>query len=1133
MQLSVFSTDSQKSGFRLQFMEVLNWGTFDEKVYSIRPLGESSLLTGANGSGKTTFVDALLTLIVPEKRYRFYNQSSGSEKKGDRTEDSYVLGGFGMLNNEHTGSSKTEYLREDKDKAYSILLAHFSNEANQFITLFQVRYYSNGEMKKVFGISHKALTIEADFKPFDLSGNWKRNIEQRYNKGNRKLVEWFDAASRYATRITEVFGMQSLQALQLFNQTVGIKVLGNLDEFIRTHMLEQRNMQEEFLELKKHLSTLLEAQRNIEKAEDQILLLSPVKDHYELYQKTAKDIEENAAGIEASIIWKSFTKHELITDAIKENEIQLEQVDNQLKKITADLNKLNDDQRTVINQIEGNKAGQRLKDIEKQITEATGRQRKAQSDLRAFQQWCEKLNLPSDEINDEQTYKRLRKENDRKKFSLDTEKRQNEDDEFESKNERKQAISDKETIELQLLSLQQNKSNIDWRLINLRKQICDTLNIDPVEVPFLGELVQVKHTEIDWQPAIEKLLHSYALRLLVPDKYYKKITRYVNQENLKTKLVYEHVSEIALVQIIENDTVPEKLEFNPDHSLSPWVQNEITRLFRYSCLPDEKNIERYDKAITLKGLIKNGRRHEKDDRPDYNDPGKYILGWNNENKKTALQKQRSVLVDLITKCDEVIARCLARTKRLDERYYASIRIFEHAGFDEIDVLSISKNIQKLKIQAEELRKGNEMLDLLSRQLKGIENDIEEIQKQFAAAAGQKAILEQSNKTFRDELIKLAPVVKDLTEADKETLLHFQHKHKDTFAVVDLNNIETAYSQFKSELERKQVTLREELQKQQRKIENQIAKIKNPAHQLLQKYPDWLGDVQHLPEDPQYGTEYLEWLEKLKNENLPKFKRDFENFINVTITHKIAGLKASLDRWEQDIKASVGKLNDSLKAINFNKLPDTYIQLGCRLLPTGTETKEFRQKLLEALPQAVSWQQESFEAKSLHFTERVQPLIDELDRNEAYRNKVLDVRNWFEFWAEEKYRNNGELKKTYRQMGQLSGGEKAQLTYTILCSAIAYQFGITREGKNSKSLRFITVDESFSNQDEEKATYLMELCKELHLQLLVVTPSDKIQIVQEFIAHVHLVQRINNRNSTLFNMTIKELKEKMEAVDNLN
>ena len=182
-----------------------------------------------------------------------------------------------------------------------------------------------------------------------------------------------------------------------------------------------------------------------------------------------------------------------------------------------------------------------------------------------------------------------------------------------------------------------------------------------------------------------------------------------------------------------------------------------------------------------------------------------------------------------------------------------------------------------------------------------------------------------------------------------------------------------------------------------------------------------------------------------------------------------------------------------------------------------------------LPQDSGWQQSTFEQKAAHFQGKVLPLIESLEESEAYRNRVLDVRNWFEFWADEKYRDTGELKKTYRQMGQLSGGEKAQLTYTILCSAIAYQFGLTREGGAERSLRFIAVDESFSNQDEEKATYLMELCKQLHLQLLVVTPSDKIQIVQDFIAHVHLVQRVNNRHSVLLNMTLKELKDKMEEV----
>ncbi len=96
--------------------------------------------------------------------------------------------------------------------------------------------------------------------------------------------------------------------------------------------------------------------------------------------------------------------------------------------------------------------------------------------------------------------------------------------------------------------------------------------------------------------------------------------------------------------------------------------------------------------------------------------------------------------------------------------------------------------------------------------------------------------------------------------------------------------------------------------------------------------------------------------------------------------------------------------------------------------------EFKGRLLDALPQAANWQQSSFEEKAQHFREKVQPLISALDESEAYRRRVLDARNWFEFWADERFRETNESKKIYRQMGQLSGGEKAQLTYTILCSA---------------------------------------------------------------------------------------------------
>ena len=52
---------------------------------------------------------------------------------------------------------------------------------------------------------------------------------------------------------------------------------------------------------------------------------------------------------------------------------------------------------------------------------------------------------------------------------------------------------------------------------------------------------------------------------------------------------------------------------------------------------------------------------------------------------------------------------------------------------------------------------------------------------------------------------------------------------------------------------------------------------------------------------------------------------------------------------------------------------------------------------------------------------------------------MEVRSWFSYKAEEFYKETNTKFKTYENMGQLSGGEKAQLTYTVLGSAIAYQF----------------------------------------------------------------------------------------------
>ena len=166
---------------------------------------------------------------------------------------------------------------------------------------------------------------------------------------------------------------------------------------------------------------------------------------------------------------------------------------------------------------------------------------------------------------------------------------------------------------------------------------------------------------------------------------------------------------------------------------------------------------------------------------------------------------------------------------------------------------------------------------------------------------------------------------------------------------------------------------------------------------------------------------------------------------------------------------------------------------------------------------------SIDGRKYHFYNHIEPFIAKLDKEE-WRKKVMDVRSWFSYKAEEFYKETNSKFKTYENMGQLSGGEKAQLTYTILGSAIAYQFGLTKEGLQSNSFRFIAIDEAFKAQDEDKARYLVTLCKQLHLQLLVVTPSDNIHIVENDISFVHFVERKEERHSWLYDMPIEQFKE---------
>ena len=273
-----FINDETLAGFRLQRLEVFNWGTFDARVWSIAPDGKNTLLTGDIGSGKSTLVDAVTTLLVPAHRIA-YNKAAGAENK-ERSLRSYVLGHYKSERNEISGNAKPVALRDHNN--YSVILGVFHNAGfDQTITLAQVFWMKDAlaQPARFFVGADKALSIAADF------ANFGTDIMQLRKKLRASAaaahLEIFDTFPPYGAWFRRRFGIENEQALELFHQTVSMKSVGNLTDFVRSHMLEPFDVEPRIAALISHFDDLTRAHQAVMSAKRQVELLTPLIADYE------------------------------------------------------------------------------------------------------------------------------------------------------------------------------------------------------------------------------------------------------------------------------------------------------------------------------------------------------------------------------------------------------------------------------------------------------------------------------------------------------------------------------------------------------------------------------------------------------------------------------------------------------------------------------------------------------------------------------------------------------------------------------------------------------------------------------------------------------------------------------------
>jgi uncharacterized protein YPO0396 len=139
-----------------------------------------------------------------------------------------------------------------------------------------------------------------------------------------------------------------------------------------------------------------------------------------------------------------------------------------------------------------------------------------------------------------------------------------------------------------------------------------------------------------------------------------------------------------------------------------------------------------------------------------------------------------------------------------------------------------------------------------------------------------------------------------------------------------------------------------------------------------------------------------------------------------------------------------------------------------------------------------------------------------------------VRNWFYFAASERWREDGSEHEHYSDSGGKSGGQKEKLAYTILAASLAYQFGLEWGATRSRGFRFVLIDEAFGRGSDESARYGLELFRQLDLQLLIVTPLQKIHIIEPHVYSVGFVHNEGGSASKLRNLSIEAYRAEREA-----
>ena len=1079
---------STREQYRMRRLQVFNWGTFSQ-LHEVPIAERGFLFVGRSGAGKSTLLDAFTALLTPP-RWADFNLAARESERGarDRNLVTYIRGAWAEQEDDDSGEIAMRYLRTGT--TWSALALTYRDGMGHTVVLVQILWLR--------GTSNNSADVRRHFlifeRPFDLREIAGFDLDIRKLKQQIPEVFARDEFRPYCERFRRLLGIEDEMALRLLHKTQSAKNLGDLNTFIRDFMLEKPETFEVADRLVVEFAELNAAHQGVVTARDQVRTLLPARAEYERIQTLngqRVDLDELRLGLDA---YRESLRMRLLAEEIGALQLRHtglqgearqreETLDNRIAALREFQNHHRDLGGDRIEQWEAESAV-----LERERADRLRKRDQAQGACRSLgralpdtpQGFADLLGDARQELDD---WKNNSDGNQEQLLALDR--------------ERLRVQNESADAERELEAMRRQPSNIPAHMLAMRESIARALHLPETALPFVGELIEVRSDEALWRGAIERVLHGFALSLVVEDRHYAALSSHVNATHFGgQRLVYFRMmrQDSSQPRGAAANSLITKLTLK-DGDYQDWLRQELHRQFDYTCVDTLAAFRATDRALTREGQVKHNRsRHEKDDRRSVDDRRYWVLGFDNRDRRALFEERARSLTTELARLHGELQELRQQNQNRGARVLQCNTLI-NLQWGEIDVALVLDRIAEIAEKIREAREDNPALQEMSARIKTQEDlveaadeDLRKVRTQVEGIEGDIRDHELTLTRLRDDPAIVAPT----PHQNAGLAIRFAEISES----VTLASLEDVSRRVERGIHAALEQIKEDRAKLEKAVESRFADFRRA----------WPVDAGDLDATLASAPDFLAKLERLEHDNLPAYEERFFELLQSQSHQNLAALSQFLRLARNTILDRLALVNESLSRAEFNAGTFLRIDPNDRQLE---EVREFKQNLDRVLDHAWTNDRERAEERFLVLRNLVERLGSQDPELRRWREAVLDVRLHVEFIGRE-VDAQGVQVEIYRSGAGKSGGQRQKLATTCLAAALRYQLG----GQDSGLPLYapVILDEAFDKADSEFTTLAMNIFTNFGFQMIVATPLKSVMTLEPFIGGACFVDITDRRNS---------------------